>query len=354
MEKNGKKITVADVARLSGISKGTVDRVIHNRGEVSEESRRKVLEVIEQIGYRPNRYASMLASRKSYRIACLIPESRSGEYWELVHEGIERAAVHTSDYPVTIFSVTYDQFDISTFRQAREKMLDEKPDAVLLAPIFGTDTLWLTTELSHRQIPYVYIDSRPDDDRYLAYYGIAMYASGYLAASLLTDGMPVHEIANFRIDRGHTSQSDPTLRRREGFLNYITEHLPDCRIYNTFIRPHDEAYNIRELDRFFEEHPAVRHIITFNSRVHLIARYLEYRNRNDCRTVGFDMLNRNIDYLKKGFVTLLIAQRTETQIYRGIQALIDYLTLKKHPEKQDNYMSMDILTRYNVEYYSDR
>ena len=38
-----KRITIKDIAQLAGVSKGTVDRVIHNRGEVSEASRQKVL-----------------------------------------------------------------------------------------------------------------------------------------------------------------------------------------------------------------------------------------------------------------------------------------------------------------------
>ena len=46
MSKPDKKVTIKDVAQLAGVSKGTVDRVIHNRGEVSAESFRKVQEVI--------------------------------------------------------------------------------------------------------------------------------------------------------------------------------------------------------------------------------------------------------------------------------------------------------------------
>ena len=47
-------VTINDVAKAAGVSKGTVDRVIHNRGEVSEKSRKKVLKVIEELGYKPN------------------------------------------------------------------------------------------------------------------------------------------------------------------------------------------------------------------------------------------------------------------------------------------------------------
>ena len=72
MDKNG-KITIIDVARKAGVSKGTVDRVVHNRGEVSKKSAEKVKKAIEELRYQPNLYASLLASKKAHVIACLLP-----------------------------------------------------------------------------------------------------------------------------------------------------------------------------------------------------------------------------------------------------------------------------------------
>ena len=56
--------TLDDLAALSGVSRATVSRVI-NGGPVSEETRRRVLEVLERTGYRPNRAARTLASGRS-------------------------------------------------------------------------------------------------------------------------------------------------------------------------------------------------------------------------------------------------------------------------------------------------
>ena len=67
------KITINDIARRTGLSKGTVDRVLHNRGEVSRKSYERVMEVIRELGYEPNVYASLLAKGKKHLIAVLIP-----------------------------------------------------------------------------------------------------------------------------------------------------------------------------------------------------------------------------------------------------------------------------------------
>ena len=60
------KIRIKDIARLANVSTGTVDRVLHNRGEVSAKSREKVEKVLKEINYQPNIYASALASKKRH------------------------------------------------------------------------------------------------------------------------------------------------------------------------------------------------------------------------------------------------------------------------------------------------
>ena len=77
--------TIFDVARLAGVSRGTVDRVVYGRGRVSEETRQKVAKAIAELGYSPNPNASSLANRKEYRFACLIPQFKKGDYWEEIN-----------------------------------------------------------------------------------------------------------------------------------------------------------------------------------------------------------------------------------------------------------------------------
>ena len=90
MQKN-KNIRLTDIARLANVSVGTVDRVIHNRGRVSEENIRRVKEIMEQVGYRPNLIARSLAVKKPCHLVALIPDFRPGDYWSAMEYGIRRA-----------------------------------------------------------------------------------------------------------------------------------------------------------------------------------------------------------------------------------------------------------------------
>ena len=73
MEEKNHKIRIKDIAELAGVSEGTVDRVLHNRGDVSEKSRIAVTKVLAEMNYTPNLFARSLASKKQYHFTSMIP-----------------------------------------------------------------------------------------------------------------------------------------------------------------------------------------------------------------------------------------------------------------------------------------
>ena len=63
--KNGNHISIKDIAERAGCSIGTVDRVIHNRGKVSEPVKDRILQIMKELDYKPNVNARVLASKRS-------------------------------------------------------------------------------------------------------------------------------------------------------------------------------------------------------------------------------------------------------------------------------------------------
>ena len=345
------KITILDIARRTGLSKGTVDRVLHHRGEVSRRSYDKVMAAIEELGYEPNVYASLLAKGQNHLIAILIPAHGPGTFWELAAAGIDKAAASVGTLGVQAQHFEYDQYDIESFRSACARVLEAGPSGVVIAPMFQDETEVFTARLRERDIPFVYIDSKPDTDGYLAYFGMPLYKSGYLCADQLTGGFAVPGVLIVRIRRDRQQQSDPTINRRAGFMDYMLEHSPECALSNVFIDPNDPAGIEGTLDGWFREHSDIHHIVMFNSRIHLLVPWLDSHPDPHRRVVGFDNLKANMDALRAGTVSCLIAQHPDEQMRQAIETLSEYILRKKLPPKKDNYMHMDILTRYNVDYY---
>ena len=67
------KIRIKDIAERAGVSVGTVDRVLHDRPNVSKPAREKVEQALKEMNYQPNMYASALAYNKSYTFYLLFP-----------------------------------------------------------------------------------------------------------------------------------------------------------------------------------------------------------------------------------------------------------------------------------------
>ena len=67
------KIKIKDIAKMAGVSAGTVDRILHNRGNVSRASREAVERVLAEVNYKFNLHISAISCRKTFRITVTTP-----------------------------------------------------------------------------------------------------------------------------------------------------------------------------------------------------------------------------------------------------------------------------------------
>ena len=149
------RIRIKDIAKMADVSVGTVDRVIHGRSGVSEASRKRVEEILKQLDYQPNMYASALASNKKYAFSCLLPQHEKGEYWTAVEAGIQDALVAYSDFNISVNLSYYDPFDYHSFGDVARNILEQEPDGIMFAPTVPQYTKPFTEELNKRSIPYL-------------------------------------------------------------------------------------------------------------------------------------------------------------------------------------------------------
>jgi len=331
MDKEFSNIRIVDIAKMAGVSVGTVDRVIHNRGRVSEENRKKVQAILEMVNYQPNLMARSLASKKQYHFIAITPSFAQGEYWEAISEGIDKAASEMGSYNITITKLFFDQYDNKTFDDIVRNLLDKKVDGVLIATLFTDSVIRLSRELDRFEIPYIYVDSNIEGQHQLAYFGTESYDAGVIAARLLTDRIsPASDILMARIIHSGKNDSNQGRNRREGF----------CR----------SVYNFTKLDEIFESNPNIEGAVIFNSTCYILGNYLKARAMQSVKLVGYDLIERNTQLLSEGVITALVAQRPERQGYEGIKSLCNHLLFKQHSEMV-NLMPIDILLKENLKYY---
>lgn len=348
-----KQVTAFDVAQRAGVSQGTVDRVIHNRGEVSAKTKEKVMAAIEELGFKVNAMASALAKRKDIVFACLIPSFRTGEYWEMIYNGFTRSAGSVSAMGISTRTFFYDQHDAESFVDASQQVLECNPAGVVIAPLFSAESQQFSAVLDEHGIPYVFVDTRVDNTNYLAYFGMPAFKSGYLCGAMLmvnSKHEKVREVAVVRLKREADDNSGKTQSRSKGFAQFMSEYFPDCRIITFDLTSSDPSKVSGEISNFFVKHKDIKHIAFLNSRIYLISKYLA-DTAAPRHIVGYDSLPQNMDMLREGLISALIAQHAEEQSRMAVDTLANFILMHKRPAKRDNNMHMDILTRYNCEDY---
>ena len=352
MTENNHKIRIKDIAVLAGVSEGTVDRVLHNRGDVSAKSQEAVKKVLEEMNYSPNLFARSLASKKNFRFICLIPSYQPGEYWESVDKGFDQAAQEFLHHNVIIEKKYFNQFDSQSFVSASGDVLQSQPDAVILSPIFRNETINLIEKLTEAFIPFSFIDSLIEDVSFNTYYGQNSFQSGYLASKILLSSMPEgSQIVIIRTNR-KGSVSNQTLTRNKGFFQYINDNqLQDkIQIISVEFSNNDENCNLEMLKQTFQNNQNIKAMITFNSKVYRLATHLETLGKTNLRLIGYDLLDENVKYLKQGTVNCLIAQRPDKQAYLSVRDMCRKLIFRQEINPI-NYVPIDLLMKENIEDY---
>jgi len=208
---DNRTLTLRDVSEASGVSEMTVSRVLRNRGDVSDATRKRVLETAKQLGYVPNKIAGSLASQRVNLVAVIVP-SMSNMVFPEVMTGISQTLDETGLQPVVGFT------DYS--REKEEKVLYEmlswRPSGVIIAGLEHSEVSQAMLKASG--IPVVEImdvDGTPVD----SVVGISHRRAGQkMAQAILRAG---HERIGFmgtKMPRDHRAR-----KRYEGFTEALAK-----------------------------------------------------------------------------------------------------------------------------------
>lgn len=346
-----KQSRIKDIAEKAGVSTGTVDRVIHKRGEVSPGTRKKILAIIEELDYQPNFLASTLASRRIYHFAVLIPAgSNQNPYWKDPLKGVLKAGEELQPYGVRLDIQTFSQNDTADFRKKGEKLLQSKPDGLLLAPVFFSESKIFLSKCLEQNLPVTFIDTQMDYKGSMRFIGQNSCQSGHVAARLLGMGNP--KDASYLVFN-ITSDKDQLYHFRErcnGFKDFfLSKKLQvDITVYDIHTPDLEKLAQI--LNTVHKRKKPIMGIFVTGSKVYHIARALKQLNIQGVRLLGFDLVPQNIELLEEELIDFLICQQPEEQGYLGIQTLYSVIVqnLSIDPVK---YSSIDIITRENISHY---
>src|SRR5512137_1235653 len=122
-----KRPTQVDVARLAGVSRATVSYVANGLADgqvpISEETRRRVLKAIEELGYEPDARAQALRSGSTLTIGLILPDIRNPHFWQTA-DGVEQE-LRAAGYHLLLSSADlYPDYGEDIFKQMSRRRTD--------------------------------------------------------------------------------------------------------------------------------------------------------------------------------------------------------------------------------------
>ena len=152
--------TIYDVAGQARVSLATVSRVLNNPEKVNEATRKRVLEVIKELGYRPNAIARGLAARKTTTIGVIVSDITRASVSQMLGGIMDIARQY--DYSIKIFSMHDQQLDDFTRKVVSEQVdgiifLNDELDSDLMKKLMESFT-------KDNEIPVVLANTVFEDD----------------------------------------------------------------------------------------------------------------------------------------------------------------------------------------------
>ena len=175
-------VTMRKIAEIAKVSRGTVDKVLNNRPGVSDEVRKRVMEIAEALNYRPNVIGKALANqRKSFLIGVIVPPD-TNPYFDDIKRGIYAAYEE-----VRIAGKDHLPGDEEP-RAERAASSDRLPgrqgiSALTLNPINSTEVRDAIDRLVEQRIPVVTFTSDILESKRLCFVGLDVVKSGASLAS---------------------------------------------------------------------------------------------------------------------------------------------------------------------------
>lgn len=339
--------TIKDIAELAGVSKGTVDRVLHKRGKVSEDALNKVNEVLDRIDYQPNLMARSLKKTQIYSICVLIPDSTNDPYWQPCIDGINEAKKEFKSFNVKIEIFLFDPTSTSSFVETNKNVLNTAPDAVLLVPLFHKEAIDAIEIYNSKGIISSIFNNQLKSSSIRSFVGQDLFQSGRIAARLLDLLIKKGTVAIVHIDEDYENAIHMQ-EKEKGFRDYFDSlNNTDFEI-KTFKVKHPQFKST--LKEFLEANPAIEGLFVTTSKAYQVAKIIAKKPEKKIALIGYDLLENNLEYLNNKTIDFLIHQNPKRQAYLGATSLIEHFIFEKEINTEI-LLPIDIINTENAKDY---
>ncbi|MBS7226308.1 MAG: LacI family DNA-binding transcriptional regulator [Clostridiaceae bacterium] len=342
-------ITINKIAELCGVSRGTVDRALHNKGNVRPELRDKIKRVAEEYGYQPNR-AGLALSRASRpaRIGIIL-HSVQTPFIQMLLEYCRKEAERLRAYSTeVIFRLASDVDPLHQAAMIDELVNTEKVDGIIIMPLHNDLITFKINELiEQRHMPIITVNTDLPSSRRLCYIGQDNITAGQTAAGLM--GLVLEKRGRVLPFTGHFKGHFAYSQRMQGFLSEMEKQFPDIELLpvESCLDNGDrsEELTLTALRRY----PDLSGIYVASYGYDGVCRALVRLGlAQKIHVITHDEVQSNLQFAQDHVIDFIIGQDAQMQATLPLQLMGDYILLKRQPEKENYFTDIRVLFHYNL------
>lgn len=338
--------TIETIAQRAGVSRGTVDRVLHNRGRVNAQTAEKVWAVMKELNFQPNTLGrAFYFSREKNKLGVLV-SFREPDFQKLVMAGVNDGISYAQQHGIEVLTEFAGPDDPDSYLKALERLIDSGVRGLVLRGIESEQVNARLQALSGQQIPVITYNADIETKLRDCFVGQDSYRGGTCAAALMQQVSPSTGCTLIvGVDRLHYSSEE----RIHGFTDHF-RNLPNWEMDVSHViygqGNHDVSYALTR--NAIAELPHLTGIFVSGAGLSGAAHAVDDAGLSGkIKMVGFDATDSNVAFMKKETVQFLIDQGPYLQGYKSIQLLVDAI-FQDHPVETTYYdTGIQIKNLYN-------
>lgn len=340
------RVTIKQIAELSGVSRGTVDRALNNRPGVRLEVQERIKKIAEELGYKPNAAAKALADNRynTKRIGVLL-NSEGNPFFREVIRGVQASLLELAEFGMQSSIKTMKGYDAGTQIQLLDELAAEHVNGIVLSPINTPEIAKKISELKRKNIEVVTINSDVLDSERMAYVGCRYKKSGSVAAGLI--GMISNREKETYAVIGSSVKNLAVERRIQGILETLKKDFSWIEVTDIIENEDNDEISYTAVKTLLGKQKELDGICFAGAGIEGGLQAIRECGRN-LKIVAFDLTESIRKALKNGEVIAAVCQDPFKQGFDGIDILGKYLLWNQKPEKELNHTELSIVTKYSI------
>ena len=344
------KKTIKQIADLAGVSRGTVDRVLHNRYGVDPQVRNRVQKILTDISYKPNTVAKALKrSEKTINLGFIITDIKNPFYNGIIN-GFRNAEKEYESHGVRLKQLNMKELNEAELVKCLDELLGgrEKINGVFIGGINSPIVTDYINDIAEHT-PVITYNTDINNSRRLCFVGQNHLDAGHVAGRLMSMLMKKDgKIATFT----STGRTLAHLDRFIGFRESIEKLRPNSVVLDPIHHAETDKGGYYAASKLLKNSGISALYVTGEGSIGVAHALEKSGMRPDVKMICYDLLDGIVEAVKNEIVDFTIGQKEYLQGYLPVKLMYEYLTFGTPPPSEKIYTDIDIRVKENIDYSS--